>query len=170
MVVIADASPLNYLVLIGHAEVLPKLYGRVVTPQAVLQELLHPNTPAAIAAWLVSRPAWLDVEPGPAVDHGVMEDLDPGERQAIALAQVNLRDVLLLIDDERGRQEANRRKIPTTGTLGVLDTAAARGLLDLPVALQKLRATNFHVGEQLLGVLLERDRQRKETGGSKTGR
>lgn len=67
MVVIADTSPLSYLVLIGHAEVLPRLYGEVVIPQAVLEELLHPKTPPTVASWIASRPPWLAVEqnPGP---------------------------------------------------------------------------------------------------------
>jgi predicted nucleic acid-binding protein len=44
MIVIADTSPLNYLVLIGEADILQRLYGRVVIPEGVLRELLHPDT------------------------------------------------------------------------------------------------------------------------------
>lgn len=36
MIVVSDTSPLNYLVLIGHEQVLPLLYERVVTAPAVL--------------------------------------------------------------------------------------------------------------------------------------
>ena len=43
MIVIADTSPLNYLVLIGEADILQRLYRRVVIPEAVLRELLHPE-------------------------------------------------------------------------------------------------------------------------------
>ena len=39
MIVIADTSPLNYLVLIDCVELLPGLYGRVIVPQAVFDEL-----------------------------------------------------------------------------------------------------------------------------------
>lgn len=35
MIVVADTSPVGYLILIGHIEVLPKLYGSTVLPQAV---------------------------------------------------------------------------------------------------------------------------------------
>jgi len=45
MIVIADTSPLNYLVLIGQADLLQRLYRRVVIPEAVLRELSHPETP-----------------------------------------------------------------------------------------------------------------------------
>jgi predicted nucleic acid-binding protein len=37
MIVIADTSPLNYLVLIGEADILQRLYGRAVIPEAVLR-------------------------------------------------------------------------------------------------------------------------------------
>ena len=59
MVVIADTSPLNYLVLTGYADVLLHLYGQVAIPHAVLQELLHPNAPPAVARWIASAPAAL---------------------------------------------------------------------------------------------------------------
>ena len=70
-------------------------------------------------------------------------------------------DVLLLIDEDRGRREAELRNIRTTGTLGVLDTAAAQGLLNLAPALEKLRAINFFVSERILQHLLNRDAQRR---------
>jgi len=34
MIVVADTTPVNYLILIGEIDVLPKLYGRVVIPPA----------------------------------------------------------------------------------------------------------------------------------------
>ena len=39
MIVIADTSPLNYLILIGEAHILPALFNRVVIPKAVHLEL-----------------------------------------------------------------------------------------------------------------------------------
>jgi predicted nucleic acid-binding protein len=47
-VVIADTSPLNYLVLIGRIDILGSLYGKVFVPPEVLAELadaaLHPRS------------------------------------------------------------------------------------------------------------------------------
>ena len=47
MIVVADTSPLNYLVLIGQIDVLKHLYGQVLIPPAVLAELtkLKPHHP-----------------------------------------------------------------------------------------------------------------------------
>jgi predicted nucleic acid-binding protein len=39
MIVVADTSPINYLLLIGHIDILPHFYGRIVVPPAVWQEL-----------------------------------------------------------------------------------------------------------------------------------
>ena len=44
--VVADASPVHYLVLIGAADILPKLFSKVVIPAHVINvELQSPKTP-----------------------------------------------------------------------------------------------------------------------------
>jgi predicted nucleic acid-binding protein len=164
MVVIADTSPLNYLILIGHVDVLPELYGEVVIPQAVLRELQHPNAPGAVGDWIASGPPWLRVSQAIPLPPDAESELDPGEQEAIALAQENCPDVLLLIDENRGREEAARRNIQTTGTLGVLDAAAGMGLLELPRALELLLGTNFHVSQRIVQRLLDGDLRRKRAG------
>jgi predicted nucleic acid-binding protein len=45
MIVVADTSPINYLILIGEIEILTGMYGRVVIPHAVREELLRPSAP-----------------------------------------------------------------------------------------------------------------------------
>jgi predicted nucleic acid-binding protein len=45
MIVVADTSPINYLILIGEIEILTEMYGRVVIPHAVREELLRPSAP-----------------------------------------------------------------------------------------------------------------------------
>ena len=46
MIVVADASPLCYLILIDEVRVLPVLYGQVIVPPGVVTELNHDRTPA----------------------------------------------------------------------------------------------------------------------------
>lgn len=43
MIVIADTSPINYLVQISEIEVLPKLYDSIMIPPSVRNELAHPR-------------------------------------------------------------------------------------------------------------------------------
>lgn len=164
-VVVADTSPLNYLVLIGQIEILRELYGFVLVPPEVLAELTEPGAPVLVAAWVRGKPDWLreqtvnDDGNDPALD-----SLGPGERAAILLAE-NQSKALLLIDDASGREEALRRGIPVTGTLGVLRAASLRGLLDLPLALARLAATNFRISQSLISELLEEDSARRARSG-----
>ena len=165
MVVIADTSPLNYLILIGHAEVLASLFGVVVIPPAVFEELSRQGTPERVREFVHSKPDWLRVS-APVMGALVAaheEGLDDGEREAIALAEAIGSGVLLLVDDEKGRAAAERRRIRVLGTLGVLDLAAAQRLIDLPAALDQLLRTNFHVARKLVDKLLDRDALRRRT-------
>jgi predicted nucleic acid-binding protein len=60
------------------------------------------------------------------------------------LAQ-ELRPDLLLLDDLEAREEAEHRDFAVMGTLGMLELAAERGLLDFSAAIMKLKATSFHM-------------------------
>lgn len=48
MIVIAGTSPINYLVIIEQIEVLPKLYGRILIPPSVCEELQRARTPEIV--------------------------------------------------------------------------------------------------------------------------
>jgi predicted nucleic acid-binding protein len=119
MLVIADTSPLHYLVLIDHPEVLPVLFGRVLIPPAVTEELQRPRTPAPVRAWIVSLPAWLEVHTPRQPLITPTLPLGAGEREAISLAQ-EIRANLLLMDDLDGREEAEHHGFAVMGTLRVL--------------------------------------------------
>src|SRR5262249_25849815 len=160
MIVVADASPLHYLVLIDQIAVLPPLYDQVMIPSVVCEELQRPRTPEVVRLWMAHPPPWLDIRPSQAEDDPGLWRLGVGERQAILLAQAIGGDVVL-IDERHGRREARSRGLRTLGTLGILDAAATRGLLDLPAALTRLQATNFRVTREMVQVLLARDVARK---------
>jgi predicted nucleic acid-binding protein len=59
MIVVADTSPVNYLVLIDQGELLHQLYGEAVLPPAVHAELTAKNTPEKVKAWLDGGRRWL---------------------------------------------------------------------------------------------------------------
>jgi hypothetical protein len=42
--------------LLGHIEILPKIYGEVLIPQAVCDELQDDDAPAEVRAWLSAPP------------------------------------------------------------------------------------------------------------------
>jgi predicted nucleic acid-binding protein len=164
MLVVADTSPVHYLVLIQHEAILPALYEQVAIPPAVLADLQQSRTPDLVRAWVTYPPAWLEVrQPRQGLDVRQFPRLGAGEREAIALAH-ELQAPLLLIDDADGRAEAERHALTATGTLGILENAAIHGLLDLPSALTRLQATTFRARPELFQELLARDAARKEQG------
>jgi predicted nucleic acid-binding protein len=85
MIVVADTTPINYLVLIGEIDVLAKLYGCVVIPRAVQEELTSLHAPAAVRVWMAQPPDWLDVRSPLTVSDPTLDKLDSGERDAIVL-------------------------------------------------------------------------------------
>jgi len=152
--VIADTGPVNYLIMIGHIDLLPALFEKIILPAAVQSELASRKAPLAIRQWIANPPAWLEVrdaapnEP----DDVSLKEIDAGERAAIQLA-ASLHADLLLMDDRMGVKAAERKGLRVTGTLGVLDLAAERGLLDFDHAMEKLERTSFHRPEALLNAL-----------------
>lgn len=77
MIVVSNTSPLGYLVLIQSIDVLPELFGRVVVPETVAEELSHPKAPDGVRAWIADPPSWLDMVSPTAPDHAI--ELHPGD-------------------------------------------------------------------------------------------
>jgi predicted nucleic acid-binding protein len=164
MIIVADTTPIHYLILIGEAEVLKEMFGRIIIPQAVVDELCRDRTPQPVRDWIESQPSWLDVKQPSLELADVAKSLGKGERAAIALA-VELGADALLLDDKRAKNEARRRNIPVITILNILETAAERGWLDLPDAIARLRQTNFYLPAiDVIEEALERDRRRRESG------
>lgn len=159
MIVVADSSPLRYLILIEHTHVLPLLYDHVHVPSAVITELTRQQTPAVVQEWIGDPPDWVRVQ-DPARSIVSVERLHPGELAAIALVEELAADALL-IDERDGCRVAENRGIPVLGTLRVLADAAEHGFADLQTAFDRLRQTNFRASDQLFRVLLDRDIMRK---------
>ena len=155
---VADTSPLRYLVLINAIEILPRLFEGVFVPDIVHGELRHAHAPAMVRRWADAVPPWLTVVPTPSVQDADLRSLDAGERAAIALA-AEIHPDLVLIDERAGVAVARARGLAVTGTLGLLERAAQRGFANLPTAFAALKATNFHVRQELLDALLARQRK-----------
>ena len=159
MTAVADTSPLNYLVLIGLPELLPALFDHVLIPEAVRQELMSVATPAPVRTWVANAPSWLAVRIVSAIPTD-LQQLGPGELEAIALAETT-GSRMILLDERKARQVARHRGLLVSGTLGILDQAAQQGLIDLTDALDRLTHTSFRVSPRLLQSL--RARQSHDT-------
>jgi len=153
--VVSNTSPLNYLLLIDEIGILPQLYGRIRVPQAVINELRHPDSPSVVRNWAGQPPAWTEIVVPAGKPDQKLPDLGAGERDAILLTQESANG-LLIIDERAGTKEAENRGLLTTSTLGVLDQAAYRGLVDIQQAMSRLLATNFRIRRDIVESLVKK--------------
>ncbi len=153
MIVVSDTSSINYLLLIGHIDLLPQLFQQIIIPDMVRKEMLDPLAPPALQKWITHPPSWLTVQTVSGIDT-TLNALDPGEQAAITLAQTLPAD-LMIIDERLGRRVASDRGIPIIGTLGILDDAASQGLIELTDAIARLQQTNFRISRRIIRTLLE---------------
>jgi predicted nucleic acid-binding protein len=162
-VVVADTSPINYLLQIDAVELLPELFERITISAAVHAELAHRSTPAVVRTWIAQGVPWLVIRPNPENgSRGPMPvSLDVGECTTIDLADAIDAD-LILMDDRDGVAFARAQGFAVTGTLGVLDLTAQRGLIDLFEAFARLKATTFYYRQGLLDALLAQHAERKK--------
>lgn len=153
MIVVSDTSPINYLVLIEFGDLLPKLFDRILIPEAVQRELQADGTPEQVRQFIAATPDWLEVRSAPEIPATLLH-LDSGEREAIALAlAVGAESVL--VDERKGRHAAGEHGLRAYGTLGVVGIAAERKLVELEDAIDRLEKTNFRASARLLRSVRE---------------
>jgi predicted nucleic acid-binding protein len=158
MIVVADSSPLVVLINIGHVDVLPALFQHIVIPPEVASELSSPKRPQPVRDWIASPPSWLEVRAPSSVEQ--IPGLHAGESAAIVLAREIQAD-RILIDEEKGRKEATQRHLQVIGTVGVLEAAAERCLVDLEQTFDRVKQTNFWVSPKFLNERLALFRSRQ---------
>lgn len=157
-VVVSDTSPLHYLILCGAETILPRLFRQAIPP-TVFRELQQSNTPPPVREWARSLPTWIAVQTPKTLKLAL--DVDAGEVEAICLAQEIKADAVLM-DDRAGRNSAIHCGLAVVGTIGLLEQAAVRGLVELPRAMEGLRQTNARLDVELIHAALERDKARKQ--------
>ena len=153
MIVVSDTSGICYLLLINQIEILPVLYNVVTIPQTVADELSASSSPPVVIKWIANPPVWLQIQAIEIVATIELEKLDPGEREAILLAE-QLKADLVILDDKAARQIAMERGLRIIGLLGILKDAARSGLVDLETSFAQLREVGFWVAPSLLERLL----------------
>jgi predicted nucleic acid-binding protein len=155
--VVSNTSPITNLAAVGQLNLLQQLYGSIIIPQAVYNEMagLGYTVPGTIEVqtlpWIQTR----QVINCPLVTQLQIE-VDEGESEAIALA-VELVAERLLIDDYAGRVAASRFGLNVTGILGVLLVAKYRGLIPTvkPVMDNLIAQASFRISKQLYANVLQ---------------
>jgi uncharacterized protein len=158
VIVVSDTSAITNLAAINQLRLLPLLYQQVIIPEAVYRELvdIDPSVPGSAEAQTAT---WLEVRV--IANREVVERLqsevrlDPGESEAIALA-LEIGADLLLIDERRGRAEADRLCIKITGLLGILVEAKRKNLIVAvkPLMNALIATSDFRVSSALYDQIL----------------
>lgn len=156
MKVVSNASPLINLARIGQLALLPRLFGRLLLPQAVWQEVVEDGR-GQPGAEEIRRAVWIEraaVSNQPLI-HSLRQDLDAGEAEAIALA-IEIQADWLLMDERLGRETAQYFGLRYVGLVGILSAAKQRGdLKALRPLLDRLRdVAGFRVSSALYQQVL----------------
>jgi uncharacterized protein len=154
MIVVADASPLIALCRIGRLDLLRDVFGKLLVPDAVWQEVVVagegvPGVAEVPATEWIERRSVQDLT----LVFLLRQDLGAGEAEAIVLARECGAGVLLM-DERIGRAAAERLGLKVTGLVGVLLEARRRGLLTgLSVIAESLRTAGFWISGELIQLL-----------------
>lgn len=156
MIIVSDTSALGNLAIVNHLWLLQSIYGKVLIPDVVAQELSNaprPEIQAVLSLDWIETKAIVDL----AMANTLQQDqnLDPGESYAIVLALEQQADELLM-DERRGRQEATKLGIPIIGILGILLIAKQRQLIPKvqPILDALIQQASFRVSSALYTQIL----------------
>lgn len=157
MIVVADAGPVIHLAVGGSLGILPALFGRVLIPRDVFDEVVRAGAGRPGSTELGSA-TWVEVREGggePGLLALLLQELDRGEARAIALA-VEVGADLLLIDERAGRLAAQRLGLECGGSLRVLLEAKRRGLIaSVATIVSRMREGGMWLDEGLVRSVLQ---------------
>jgi predicted nucleic acid-binding protein len=159
--VVSDSGPLIHLARAGHFDLLQLLYGRLLIPPSVYQEVVvrgrgqDGSRELSRARWIHHRrPRRADL----ATALGAF--LGRGEAEAIALA-AERKDTLLLIDEVHGRRVARKMGISVRGALGVLlQGHRAHHVPDLAGAIARMRERGTWIADEVVAAIMATTRER----------
>ncbi len=127
--IVSDTGPIIAFSRIGRMDILRRLFGEIIIPNAVYEELAiaGKGRPGAVevtqSSWIHSR----EVRNRESVNEFPL-GLHKGELEAIALAREN--GMPLLIDERQGRRVAANIGVTVIGSLAVLANAHREGIIE----------------------------------------
>lgn len=160
MIVVSDATPIISFLKINRLDILNKLFGEVLLPEAVYEELTSNSAFQEEAEQVCACEFFKKVSVGNSETVDMLmrvTGLDLGESEAIVYSDENNSD-LLIVDEVRARHVAASMKLRITGTIGILTAANENGLLNKDEAVECvkiLRMSNRHISETLLNSVIE---------------
>ena len=160
MIVVSDTTPLISLLKIERLSLLEKLFGEVLIPQAVFDELTSDER-FQIEAEQIKQKQFISVKPVSNLESvSILKratGLDQGESEAIVLTD-ELKADLLLMDEAKGRSISNQMGFRIMGTIGVLMAAYEEHELtanEVKECIEGLQRAGRHIGQRHYQMLLD---------------
>lgn len=153
--VVVDTTPIITLSVARQLDLLRALYGRVLIPRAVREEILAGGEGRA-GAGEVAAASWIETaDLREARRATLLSDLDRGESEVLALA-MERKARLVVLDERLARRHATRLDLPLTGSLGILLRAKQKGLIPAVTPLvESVRLGGIHLAEDLIQRVLQ---------------
>ena len=149
--VLCNAGPLIALSLIRQLDLMARLYGHVLVPEAVLREVVESGAGRAGALEVRAAP-WIErIRLNAPPDPLLSEELGPGEAEVIA-AGYQLGARLVLIDERRARRIAEQAyKLRVKGSAGILVSAKRAGFVsEVRPLLLSMGRQGYFLSERLI--------------------
>jgi predicted nucleic acid-binding protein len=157
-IVISNASPIINLAIIGRLNLLKKFWAKIYVPEAVWKEVVIDGEDKDEVVE-IKKADWIIVEK--VKDHNLtlllMQNLDKGEAEAIALA-IEMNADIILLDETDAREAADIYKIEKTGVLGILLLAKLKNeISNLEQEIEKLKIkADFWLKDSLIQSVLRK--------------
>lgn len=155
MIIISDTTPIISLIKINRIDLLEKLFGEVLIPDAVFRELTSNETFKNEADIVKSsnfiKTSSIKDKKSLAILQAA-SGLDDGESEAIILAD-ELHSDVLIIDERSGRKVAKNLGIAITGTVGVLIQAYYENMIseeDVKTCFEYLKNSSIRLSDSLI--------------------
>ena len=161
MIVVSDTTPLISLLKIDHIDLLEKLFGQVLIPQAVFDELTADQRFKQEAEQIRQRRFIIVKAVRNPESANILKratGLDRGESEAIILTDELSADVLLM-DEAKGRAVSFQMGLKVMGTIGVLMAAYEENELtaeEVRTCVQDLQRAGRHISQKHYQMLLDR--------------
>jgi predicted nucleic acid-binding protein len=144
MMVVSNTSPLIAFSKIDRFNILKELFGKVVIPDTVYEELLTNCTEEEKQRFISAREAFIDKVRVDEI-YFFSRKLGRGEQEALTLAIRHHAD-LLLMDDRKGYNEAKEQNIKVASTRAILKITEERKIIGSYEEIeQTLRERSFFI-------------------------
>ncbi len=152
--IISNTTPILSLLRINKLSLLKKLYGQIIIPFAVYQEIENGRDKLYYQDLL--RISWIEIQKVKNPDsRKYLFDLDDGEAEVLVLAN-EINSDLVILDEIMGRRYARQLNLKVTGTMGVLLKAKEEGyILSIKDLLTELAQKGIWLNPKLIAKVLK---------------